>query len=98
MKPIDHTTILRRNLDVAHQLESENQLAVFDHTRSELVVLNATGGAFWELLDGEATLGQIAQEMAECIQGAPNSEEVMQLLIGLAEQLLERSAVEIVVS
>jgi len=98
MPPIDQSTILRRKLDVAHQLESENQLAVFDHTRSELVVLNATGGAFWDLIDGEATLGQIAQEMAECIQGAPSVDDLLVLLIGLSEQLLARSAVEIVAS
>jgi|SRR5690606_10631800 len=96
VEPIGENTVLRRALDVAHRLEREQQLAVFDHHRSELVILNSTGGAFWDFLDGEATLGEIAAEMAESIQGAPSSEDILLSLIRLAEELLERSAVEIV--
>jgi hypothetical protein len=95
MERLTGNTVLRRKLEVTHHLESENQLAVFDQTRSELVVLNATGAAFWDLIDGEATMAEIAREVAEFVRGAPPESEVLNSLKAVAEQLLERGAVEI---
>ena len=95
MTSLSEHSILRRRLQVTHEMQHENQLAIFDDTKSELVMLNATGGAMWTLLDGKTSLGEIARDMAEAIQNAPPQAAVLESLLGFAEELVARGAVEV---
>ncbi len=57
----------------------------------ELYTLNETGKAIWSLLDGEKTLGSIAEELSREFNAAPG--EIEQDLLGLAGELLLRNIV-----
>ena len=88
--------VLQREHQVSHELKDTDQLAVFDAQASELVVLNGIGGAVWAMLDGQMSLGDIAQEVAEHVPNAPSREEVEVEVIRFAQSLLERQAVSVV--
>lgn len=87
-------SVLRRVWQVSHELPEEERVAFFDEAASELVVVNALGGAIWQLLDGKSSIGELAELIAEEVQGAPEVGEVERELLAYLQQLLERGAVE----
>lgn len=87
-------SVLRRVWQVSHELPEEERVAFFDEAASELVVVNAVGGAIWQLLDGESSVRELSELIAEEVQGAPDAAEVERALLGYLKALLERGAVE----
>jgi hypothetical protein len=71
-------------------------VAFFDEAQSELVVVNALGGAIWQLLDGQLTVSDIARLLSEEVAGAPDVTEVEAQVRSFLQLLLDRHAVELV--
>lgn len=78
---------------ISHELPEDGRLALFDEEESRLLVLNALGAAFWSRLDGSTTLGDIAREIAESVQGAPEPEDVLKLSQPFLNELFRRGAI-----
>lgn len=93
---IDENTVLDKLYKVSHELDDGRQLAVFDAEKSELMVFNELAVAIWSLLDGQITLGEIAEELASHVAEAPSLPEVTGQVILFAQDLLERGAVSLV--
>jgi hypothetical protein len=91
---MDGNTVLKRAWRVSHELPEENRIAFFDEAQSELVVVNALGGAVWQLLDGQLTVDELCQMLSEEVQGAPEAEQVKAQVLPFLSGLLERHAVE----
>lgn len=49
----------------------ENESILFDSTGGTVHVLNSTGAAIWELLDGKKTLEEITKKIAEEFEADP---------------------------
>lgn len=93
---VQSTSVLRRVFRVSHELPEEGRLAFFDDAQSELVVVNALGGAIWHLLDGQLSVAEIARILSEEVQSAPSVVEVEQQVRAFLQTLLDRRAVELV--
>lgn len=89
-------SVLRRKNLVSHELGEDNQLALFDSTKKELVIVNDLGRVVWTLLDGETSLAEIAKEISGHVSGAPSVERVEVEVLEFARVLLDRDAVECV--
>jgi hypothetical protein len=96
MTEIARDTVFRRLWKVSHDLPEENQVAFFDQSQSELVVVNALGGAVWELLDGQRSVGSIADILAEEVQNAPDRDAVLAQVVTFLRGLCDRQAIEVV--
>lgn len=86
--------ILVRVWQISHDLPEEGQLALFDESQSQLVVLNPLGGAFWKRLDSRTTLIEIATEISEEVPGAPGPDAVLNSSHEFLADLLIRGAVD----
>jgi hypothetical protein len=53
---------------VAHELEDEGQVVVYDAEHNQLLVLNEIGAAVWFLVDGCRTVTQITEQVAGAFQ------------------------------
>ena len=89
-------SVLERVWLVSEDLDEEGQLALFDEQRSELLVLNGIGGAIWHELDGQISLGDLAQTLSSEIAGAPDAATVLKEMSEFAEAMLERGALRVV--
>lgn len=85
-------SVCRRVWRVAHELRDTDETVLFDESQNELLVLSASGAAVWHLLDGQKTLGQIAEFIASVATGAPA--EVEGEVIDFALVLAQRGAIE----
>jgi hypothetical protein len=85
--------IFKRTWRVSHELPDENKIAFFDEAQSELVVVNALGGAIWQLLDGKLSVRDICVILCEDVQGAPPSDQVGLEVRAFLSSLLERKAI-----
>lgn len=93
---IEGTTIFKRAFRVSHDLPDEHKVAFFDEAQSELVVVNAIGGAIWHLLDGQTSVQDIVQILEQEVEGAPAKEETHKEVERFLSALLERRAIEVV--
>jgi hypothetical protein len=53
---------------VAHELEDEGQVVVYDAEHNQLIVLNELGAAVWFLVDGRRTVAEITEEVGGAFQ------------------------------
>ncbi len=88
--------VYRRVWKVSHDLPDENQVALFDQERSELLMINAVGAEIWDLLDGRRSLGDIVQELRALSPDAPEPEEMLVQVEQFLQMLLSRGAIELV--
>jgi len=75
---VQPSSVLRRSFRVSHDLPEDDRVAFFDDARSELVIVNALGGAIWHLLDGELSVHDIAEILSREVEGAPAVGDVEQ--------------------
>ena len=61
---IDPSTLVVARSDVA-SVELDGEIVLYDDGRRRLHRLNPTASTLWQCLDGSATLGEIAADMAE---------------------------------
>lgn len=59
-----HARPFRKPLPVHHVPDADSGY-VFDAAQQTLVGLNPVGEGIWELCDGETTVGEIAEELAQ---------------------------------
>jgi len=75
---------------VAREIEGEiiivPLVAGIGDTDDELYSLNETGRAVWKLLDGERTLGEIAQALSEEFEG----QDIVRDVVGFVHELVKR--------
>ena len=65
-------------------------VAGIDDSDDELYTLNETGQAIWQKLDGEKTLGRVADELAE--EFSSSREEIEKDVVGFAAELIRRGS------
>ncbi len=93
---VQSSSVLRRSFRVSHDLPEDDRVAFFDDGRSELVIVNALGGAIWHLLDGQLSVHDIAEILSLEVQGAPSVADVEAQVQSFLQILLDRHAVELV--
>jgi Coenzyme PQQ synthesis protein D (PqqD) len=93
---LNANSVLERAWLVSEDLDDDGQVALFDEQRSELLVLNGIGGAVWHELDGQITLGELAQALSEAVSGAPDASTVLAEVSAFAEGMLARGALRVV--
>ncbi len=79
---------------MSHSLNDVEQTAVFDAERSELVLLNGTGGLIWELIDGTRSVAAIAHELEGLIVEGPGAEVLLGVTLGFLDEMAARGALE----
>jgi len=77
---------------VAHELPETDETVLFDEAQHQLLVLSSTGAAVWHLLDGQRTLGQIAEFMESILPTEPD--RALRDVIDFALVLAARGAIE----
>ena len=85
-------TVLSHAWAVSHELTDSGQLAFFDESRSELVVVNALGGAVWDLVDGHRSLGEIVDILLEEAPEPPIRSVAESQVLEFVRSLLARQA------
>ena len=90
---ISENSVCKRAFRVSHELPDEHKVAFFDESKSELVVVNALGGAIWQMLDGELSVRGICDLLLEEVQDAPPREQVEREVISFLQSLLARQAI-----
>lgn len=93
---IEATTIFKRAFRVSHDLPDDNKVAFFDEAQSELVVVNAIGGAIWHLIDGATSVEEIVQILVNEVDGAPPEEQLRGEVERFLASLLSRQAILVV--
>lgn len=93
---IEATTIFKRAFRVSHDLPDDHKVAFFDEAQSELVVVNAIGGAIWHLIDGATSVEEIVQILVNEVDGAPPEEQLRGEVERFLASLLSRQAILVV--
>lgn len=88
----DAKDVFERVWKIAHELPEAGKLALFDASKSQLVILNALGAAFWWRLDGVRSLGDIALEISEAVESAPSADQVLEASLPFLNDLSLRGA------
>ena len=84
-----------RLLDVTHELPDTGETVLYDASGQRLLVLNEIGGALWELIDGERSTAQLADEVAAAFDEVPRDRietDVNAFLAALLEHGVIRDA------
>lgn len=81
---------------ISHDLPDQDQVALFDEQRSELVMLNPLGGEIWDLVDGKRSVGDIARHLKETVETAPELPQIETEVQAFLSDLAARGAVELV--
>lgn len=89
---IAENSIVVRLWPVDHELPDTGETVVFDESQSELVLLNATGGAVWSLIDGRRSVHDIVTILVDEIEGNPGREEVTRVALEFLETMSKRGA------
>jgi len=88
------TAVPRRLWVVSHELPDNGQTVVFDESRSELLMLNGTGGAVWESIDGKRDVAAIVDFLAERLEQAPSRQELIETTRAFLLSMAARGALE----
>jgi len=91
---LEESSVLVRRWAVSHELPEGGGTVLFDEVRSELLVLNETGGALWYLLDGERSLAEVCAILVGHFPEGPHPAQALEQLSPVVSQWLERGAVE----
>lgn len=91
--PVEPSSTLRRNEDVAFRRLAEGEGGVLLHLESgEYHGINEVGCLIWEHLDGERTVDGVADAISDAIEDPPSdlADEVREFLESLRERDLVR--------
>lgn len=75
----------------------EQETAVFNVLTAEYVILNLTGGAIWDLCDGDHTVASIASELRSKFINPPEESAILQDVVEIVDALSSKQLVEMVV-
>ncbi len=92
---ITEECVFQRAWRVSHELPEENKVAFFDEAQSELVVVNAMGGAIWQLLDGKLSVKEICSILETEVEGVPDRQDIEDQVQQFLSSLLERKAIQV---
>lgn len=90
---IDGTTVIARRTALAW-VEVEGEVVIYDEESGHLHLLDTMGALVWQLLDGQAPLALLADEIGEAL--SHDRDVIENDLVGLTMDLLQRFLIEVV--